>query len=254
MDFTCLFKPIVEFNVPPSNPDGSINPADPDDQYVVDPLSIQYGDDWCYFGVWRNGNTSLCPFEAQDYNSYDLVTSVPPANGSTLRVTGFGRDYIPLGRTGGGNTGNFAQQTATGPYQDRTSTQVLHGVDTEAGSSGSPIEHVSSSLVYAIHTFGDCDNTTSLDAGGNNGGTRIDNPGLQAALASPKGVCGDCDENGIPNGCENTGACCMSHSPSDCRYITECECAAEGIWWYGERGNCSQINCFLAPSGPQQAP
>ena len=249
MDWTASFKPIVEFNVWWSNSDGSIIPADLDDQYPVDRLSIQCqngdcstadtGDDWCYFGVWRNAGTTLCPLQAQG-SSYTLAPTVPAANGSPLRVTGFGNDIEnPISHR--------AQQTATGPFRSHSGTTVAHEVDTEPGSSGSAVEHVSSSLVYAIHTHGRC-------AFGGNKGTAVDHPGLQAALAAPKGVCKDCDGDGIPNGCESTGACCMSYSPNDCRYITDCECAAEGIWWYGETGNCSQINCFLAPSGPQQAP
>ena len=65
----------------------------------------------------------------------------------------------------------------------------------------------------------------------------------------------DGDDNGVPDECQQpvpVGACCMSYSPDDCTYTTYCECAVEGIWWYGETGNCSRINCFLAPSGPQQ--
>jgi hypothetical protein len=253
LDWTCTFKPIVEFNVPASDGDGSINPAALNDQYPLDQLSIQcqnyncssyaLGNDWCYFGVWRNAGTTLCPLQAQG-SSYTLAPTVPPPDQSTLRVTGYGRDIDP-----GEGAHNFAQQTATGPFQNHAGTIVLHGVDTDGGSSGSAVEHVSTSLVYAIHTAGAC-----TDSGGANGGTAINNLVLTWALASPKGVCKDCDGDGIPNGCESTGACCMSHSPNDCRYITDCECAAEGIWWYGETGKCSQINCFLAPSSPQQTP
>jgi V8-like Glu-specific endopeptidase len=236
LDWICAFKPIVEFNVPPSNPDGSINPAALNDQYPVDRLSIQcqnydcssysLGNDWCYLGVWRNPGTALCPLQAQG-SSYTLAPTVPPPDLSTLRVTGYGADPDP-----GEGGHNYAQQTATGPFQNHAGSLVLHGVDTRGGNSGSAVEHVSTSLVYAIHTHGVC-------SFGGNKGTAIDRGALLAALAMPQGVCKDCDGDGIPNGYESTGACCMSHSPNDCRYITYCECAAEGIGWYGETGNVS---------------
>ncbi len=96
----------VEFNVPLSDCDGSVNHPGPEDQYPIDQASIQYqittdpflgtGDDWSSFGVFDNTNTGLSPLEAQGA-SYQLVQIVPNADGSTLRITGYGTDESPLG-------------------------------------------------------------------------------------------------------------------------------------------------------------
>ncbi len=64
------FPAIVEFNVPPSEPDGTINCAAPEDQYPVDVGSVQFqyagiGDDWCYLGVFNNTTTGVSPLEGQ---------------------------------------------------------------------------------------------------------------------------------------------------------------------------------------------
>jgi hypothetical protein len=52
---------IVEFNVPYSNPDGTVNFAAPQDQYPVDSASVQlsngFGNDWAFFGCFPNSNT-----------------------------------------------------------------------------------------------------------------------------------------------------------------------------------------------------
>src|SRR5690606_41991992 len=50
---------VVQFNVPLSNGNGSINHPGPEDQYSVDPESMQFanggiGNDWSYFGVFDN--------------------------------------------------------------------------------------------------------------------------------------------------------------------------------------------------------
>jgi len=61
---------VVEFNVPLSDPDGTINHPPPQDQYPVDLNSIQFsylglGHDWCQFGAFNNTTTLLSPLRAQ---------------------------------------------------------------------------------------------------------------------------------------------------------------------------------------------
>src|SRR5262245_29348709 len=61
---------VVQFNVPLSDPDGSTNNPGPEDQYAIDPASVQFtnggpGNDWCFFGAFNNANTGLSPGVAQ---------------------------------------------------------------------------------------------------------------------------------------------------------------------------------------------
>jgi len=198
---------VLEFNVPLSDPDGTVNHPGPEDQYPIDQASIQYqittdpflgpGDDWAYFGVFDNTNTGLSPLEAQGA-SYQLVQFVPGADGSTLRITGYGVDDDPPGPTPPlfRNQDSQTEQTDSGPYQDKVGTTLKYVIDTMGGNSGSAVEHMADSLVYAIHTHGNC--TTE----GVNKGTAIDHPGLQDALACPIGVCADCNANGILDQCD----------------------------------------------------
>ena len=152
----CVFVEIVEFNVPLSTSAGVIRASDPRDQYpIAHPIVLMndfqndgFANDWCRIGVQRNTFSGLTPLEAQGA-SYDLAATVPAADQSTLRVTGFGSDPaygVPL------NQYNFTQQTATGPYQWKTGTTVGYAVDAAGGNSGGAVERISPRLVYAIHT------------------------------------------------------------------------------------------------------
>lgn len=260
------FPAIVEFNVPPSEPDGTINCAAPEDQYPVDVSSVQFqyagiGDDWCSFGVFNNTTTGLSPLVGQGA-SYQLVQTVPSADASTLRITGYGCDETCHGPY---NEDNGIQQTDSGPFQDKDGTTVKYRIDTLGGNSGSAVEHVSDGLVYAIHTNGGCTPT-----GGTNKGTAVDHPGLQGALACPIGVCtedcnsngiydrcdidclslcgdcnvpgcgesNDCNANGIPDECDNF-ACCFNDG--SCTDITECACNAQGGTFAGPGTYCASL-------------
>jgi len=279
---------VVEFNVPLSNPDGTINHPPPQDQYPVDPSSIQFtyirgGQDWCQFGAFNNTSTGHSPLKAQGA-SYNLADIVPAADGSTLRITGYGADDRPPGSTGFWNEHSQTQQTGTGPYQRKVGLLITYLVDTMGGSSGSAVEHVASGLVYAIHINAGC---TPL-YGGENEGIAIDHPALQSAIACPIGVCADCNgngildqcdlncaspcggcnvpgcgrssdcnSNGVPDECEaDTGACCLSDSPNDCVMVPTSACcdALNGLWWYGVHSKCETTDCSMVPLRPQQGP
>jgi hypothetical protein len=210
---------VVEFNVPLSNPNGTINHPPPQDQYPVDPTSIQFyftgvGQDWCQFGAFNNTTTLLSPLRAQRA-SYRLATTVPPADGSTLRITGYGVYPAPPAPP---NERNQTQQTHTGAYQQKDGTVVTYVVDTTGGNSGSAVEHLSSGLVYAIHTHGFCTAT-----GGTNQGTAIDHSGLRSALACPRGDCADCNGNGILDQCDlNCASPCGGCNVPGCGGSSDC--------------------------------
>lgn len=173
---------VVQFNVPPSNANGSLNNPPPQHQYSVDASSRQsvnggVGNDWGYFGVFANPNSGLTAFQAQG-QAYALIT--PPAfNGSQqIRITGYGTDSSPL-------TSNQVQQTHSGPWDFSSGTALGYKTDTTGGNSGSPVIHEPTGSVIGVHTHGGC----GTDGSGANQGTSASNGGWQAALAAPLGVC-----------------------------------------------------------------
>jgi len=174
---------VVWFNVPLSTSGGIPVAPPPEDQYVVDAISVQstgnagIGADWSTFGVFDNANTGLSPFAAQG-SSFQLAASAPPVDGQTIRVTGFGSTAAPVDPTW-----DSAQKTHSGPYVAGTSTTLTYQVDTSGGNSGGPVIDESTGMAIGIHTHGGC-NTS-----GGNRGTVISLPALQGALNDPQGVC-----------------------------------------------------------------
>lgn len=174
---------VIEFNVPISTESGAIVHPPPSDQYAVDLDSMQLsddievGNDWAYFGVFENSTTGLTAYEAQA-DHYVLVDTVPAPVNQLLRKTGFGS-------TGAGvsPTYNQAQKTLAGPFTSQDGTRLKYAIDSSGGDSGSPMFLEGTNMAVAIHTNGGCAQT------GTNSGTSIENAGLQAALASPTGVC-----------------------------------------------------------------
>ena len=175
----------VEFNVPLSTSSGGLRHPGPEDQYSVDFASVQTnggqgtGDDWGYFGVFANSTTGLTPAEKQ--GDYFVIPEISPSVGSPpqpIRVTGYGTTDTSVPREW-----NQAQKTHAGPYFSKTGTRLQYQTDTTGGNSGSPVIDDTTGLGIGIHTHGGCSTTSG------NSGTAIEHAGLQAALASPRGVC-----------------------------------------------------------------
>jgi hypothetical protein len=171
---------IAEFNVPVSQFSGAIVHPAPADQYPIDRYSGEWsgttmaGNNWAVARLHPNaaGETAY----ARQGLSFTLATS-RPATGTLLRVTGFGIDSTP------DPSRNHACQTATGPLIPAPSgTIIYHQVDTDAGSSGSPILIESTVQVIGIHTHDGCGPSS-----GSNSGTSILNPFLQASIAFVSG-------------------------------------------------------------------
>jgi len=169
----------IQFNVPLSNPDGSLNHPGPEDQYATDFSSDQsqnsgIGFDWAYFGVFPNSNTGLTPAQAQG-SWYTLAPTMPPfAASDKIRITGYGVDS---------GTSNQIQQTHSGRWVGLTGTDVEYQVDTQGGNSGSPVQHETLDMVIGVHTHAGCSTSSG------NHGTGINHTGWQSALANPQGVC-----------------------------------------------------------------
>jgi len=183
---------VVQFQVPLSNSNGSLNHPPPSDQYAFDPASLQtnggqgIGNDWGYFGCFANPNTGLRPAQAQGAT---FVLANPPGtpNGNTIRITGYGVDSSPA-------TSNQVQQTHAGPMVTSQGTTVQYQTDTTGGNSGSPVIWEDTGDAIGIHTHGGC----STSGSGQNSGTGINHSGVQNALVSPQGICAA--GFGLPNG------------------------------------------------------
>jgi V8-like Glu-specific endopeptidase len=167
---------VVEFNVPLSNPDRSLNHPPPSDQYM--PTGVAQfangglGNDWGVFTVFPNTETGLTPLQAQG-PGLEFSTTVPRRR-NVAEITGYGVDS---------GTANQTQQVSSGNItQASTATNVIkYKADTEGGNSGSAV--LVGGRIVAIHTNGGCRTTGS----GANSGTMIGNAAFRAAYAA---VCG----------------------------------------------------------------
>ncbi len=229
---------VVEFNVPASLPNGTLQHPPPSDQYSVDGTSKQFfegavGNDWAYFGAFKNSTTFLAPLTAQGSS---VTTALPPPAIGAARVTGYGTD------TGAANQTN---QTATGPFVTFSGTTLTYSVDTEGGNSGSPILRESDGKAIGIHTNGGCSGS-----GGSNAGTSMTNAGLQAALAAPKGI-----SLSVPMACgmANAGTCFTSHASPACQEAACCQtvCSIDPFCcqsqWDTQCAGEAAIHCASSP-------
>lgn len=172
---------VVEFNVPPSLSNGSIQHPGPEDQYPIDASSVQtnggqgVGNDFAYFGTFPNGTTNMTAADAQGPGF--MLASPPQPGAATIRITGFGTDNTPSSR-------NQVQQTHVGPLSSNNGSALRYVTDTTGGNSGSPVIWEETGFAVGIHTHGGCNSS-----GGSNAGTSFDLGGLQSFLASPRGVC-----------------------------------------------------------------
>lgn len=173
---------VAQFNVPMSTSSGGLVHPPPSQQYSVDVSSKQFvsggvGNDWGYFGCFANSTTGLTPYQAQ--RAFYVLGPVPAAvSGQQIRITGHGTDSTP-------QTHNQVQQTHSGPLHNLTATAVRYRTDTTGGNSGSAVFNETNGVAIGIHTHGGCGSSPTSS----NAGTRIDNAGLQNALANPLGVC-----------------------------------------------------------------
>ena len=155
---------VLQFNVPASDCDGTINHPGPGDQYAIDPGTVIWyhgpdqGQDWAIFGCFPNTNTGLLPVHAQGC-FYRMSRDHDP---EYVRCTGYGTDMTPIGCTGGFNGDNQTQQTDMGTFfgeyiEDPDDVVLEYMVDSEGGASGAPVQILGTGVTIGIHTSGGCD-------------------------------------------------------------------------------------------------
>jgi V8-like Glu-specific endopeptidase len=194
---------VVQFNVPLSTSGGAAVSPPPEDQYPVDSTSVQRlsggtGQDWSYFGILPNSLGQSA--RTRQGPGATLAPAAPSLAGTPLRLAGFGTTASPISPSW-----NVALKTHAGPLTLIDGTRLRHGVDTTGGNSGSAImldagPGGASRTIVGIHSHAGCSAT-----GGSNVGTVIQHPGLQAALASPRGVCASGATALAPNAYEGLG-------------------------------------------------
>lgn len=168
---------LLEFNVPPSDANGSINHPAPQHQYPVTGV-VKYknggqGNDWCTFTVGPNSVTGLTPLQAQK-SFFKVSNSITPEK---IRITGYGVDNMPRGSTGSRNKDSQTQQTHVGPFTQLSGNTLRYSTDTTGGNSGSPVISETHNTTVGIHTHGGCGSW-----GGSNAGTSFKNSDLGKAI------------------------------------------------------------------------
>ena len=176
---------VVEFDVPLSDPDGTVNMAAPEDQFPINLASVVWnfdgegqglGKDWAVFRVNPNTGTGARPHVTRGFYR---MTNTAPAAGQDIRVTGYGSD---------GGTANFTNQTHNGPYVGESVSGAnfwhRYQVDTTGGNSGSPILWTSNGYTIGIHTNAGC----AADGSGANSGTSFEHNPLETAIQSFPGA------------------------------------------------------------------
>lgn len=191
---------VVQFNVPLSNSNGSVNHPPPQHQYSVQQASIQstgsggVGNDAAVFGCFPNSNTGLTPLQAQGA-MYTFVSPAPQATGE-IRITGYG---TTSGTQGTPREWSQVQKTHVGNFVQHTGTTLRYTADTTGGNSGSPVIHENTGNVIGVHTHGGCTST-----GGSNAGTAAQHTNWTNFRNNPRGVCvpppcyADCDQSTGP--------------------------------------------------------
>jgi len=164
----------VQFQVPPSLPNGTVQHPGLEDQYSVNVSTKVFvnggiGNDWGTFEVFPNSVTGLLPKEAQGA-FWPLVQDLGP---DSIRITGYGVD------TG---EDNQTQQTHVGPNAGSSGTTMRYVTDTQGGNSRSPVIDELTGNAVGVHTHGGCTST-----GGNNNGTSTFNSAFWDAVEQGAG-------------------------------------------------------------------
>ncbi|MCU0332727.1 MAG: T9SS type A sorting domain-containing protein [Ignavibacteriaceae bacterium] len=149
---------VLQFNVPPSLPNGTVQHPGPEDQYSVNVSTRIFvnggiGDDWGVIEAYPNSVTNLLPIQAQG-TYWPLAQNYSP---DSIRITGYGT------ATG---VRNQVQQTHVGPNAGSSGTTMRYRTDTTGGNSGSPVIDALTNVAVGVHTHGGC-----TSSGGNNNGT-----------------------------------------------------------------------------------
>lgn len=183
-------KPFVEFDIPASDCDGTVNFGSPDHQYAMDTSSFDCdtglncesdgaGADWSIRAVFPNPNTGLMPAYGEGAFAR-LARDLDILDPTTVRLTGCGVDDDPVGCTGNNNSDNQTRQTSTGNFDreasDGAKVWIEYDIYGRNGLSGAPVFDIAHNVAIGIHTFSD--EGVSCPSGG----TSFNHNSLQLAI------------------------------------------------------------------------
>jgi hypothetical protein len=197
---------VMEFNVPDSDSNGTLNFSNANDQYPINTANVTWrfdgsgqglGKDWSVFEIFNNSNTGTDAHVR--FGFFRPTRANPQTDVDITRITGFGIDDTPAGTSGGRNSDNRTNQTSTGLYRGESTGNVAadifhqYSTDTEPANSGSPViwdDDISNgsfpgnTFTIGIHTNGGC----QPNGTGSNSGTSFEVNALQDAMhAFPAG-------------------------------------------------------------------
>ncbi len=165
---------VVEFNVPDSDGDCSINHPPVADQFPIADFDFTnggVGNDWSVLVAGTN-NLGELPYDR--YGELRPIAGAPVSPGAPAAVWGFGVDNTC--------THSQAQQTSAGSIVGANGTTYEFEIDIRGGNSGSSLIHDGGIIGIVTHcNSGGCPAAPNL-------GTRIDLPSFVAAREA---LCGD---------------------------------------------------------------
>ncbi len=156
---------VLQFKVPPSNSNCSINQPPIADQFPVTQFSFTNGgtgNDWAVLVMGTN-NQGQKPFGR--YGASMPIAGTPPATNNNLTIWGYGIDSPCVF--------SQTQQTSDGKVTSVSSTLFNHDVDATFGNSGSALVR-NGNEILGIATHCPCPNWA----------TRVDHPNFKAARDS----------------------------------------------------------------------
>jgi len=163
----CSGSDVIEFNVPDSNPDCTINHPPVEDQFPI--LSRQFsnngpGDDWAVFTTGENG---LGESIFERYGAVAPIAKAPAEIGEPSSLYGYG--------AAGNCERSYTQQLSPGEIKGRGTYTYRFNNDVRPGSSGSPLIVGGLTVGVATHCVDNCSGQNA------NLGTRADRPEFVAA-------------------------------------------------------------------------
>ncbi|NNM24719.1 MAG: hypothetical protein HKO59_01815 [Phycisphaerales bacterium] len=169
---------IIQFRVPPSNPDCSLAHPPVEEQFpIVMNISSSsgVGDDWAALRAGNN-NLGVTPFER--YGVFRPIATATTVVGRAVDVWGYGVDDVCVD--------SQTQQRSTGFVNGVGATAFTHDADTTFGNSGSSI--IIDDAIAGIATHCGCPTNIAM---------RIDDAAFTAARAETCPCTGDVDGDGI---------------------------------------------------------
>ncbi|MHC4430064.1 MAG: trypsin-like serine peptidase, partial [Planctomycetota bacterium] len=191
---------VIQFDVPASNPNCSINHPPVEDQFPItssDSVNGGVGNDW---SVLVSGVNNLGQLPFARYGEMRPIASTPGSFGQTVTLWGYGVDNTCVN--------SQRQQTSSGTITFVGSTWYEFNVDLRGGNSGSGLMRNDEIIGVVTHCSFGCPNFA----------TRVD-------LSSFANAIDDC---GVAD-CPGTGDCCQANGTPGCDDQACCElvCACD---------------------------